>query len=279
MSSMDFLQFYAKHDALTDPGGFACLYDELPAEPSALCDVISGLIVHTSWATKYGIPPETPMPRETQPVAERLRLTRAVFDGSLLTPRPPGQRTFGTCRDFALLLCSILRHHAVPARVRCGFATYFANRRYTDHWICEYWMADENRWAKADAQLDGFQRADLGIEFDCADLPRGSFLTAGEAWTSARSGAAPPGAFGHGETEGLWFLQVNLHRDLLALANRQMSAWDTWRVAQESARQLSGLDLTAGDRLAENTAAHVASGRIAALSAMSTTCRTPPWMQ
>jgi hypothetical protein len=61
MTSSDTLQYYARHDALTHPAGFAPLYDALPAGASALCRVMSGLMVHTSWADKYGIPSGTPL--------------------------------------------------------------------------------------------------------------------------------------------------------------------------------------------------------------------------
>lgn len=275
----DSLQIYAAQDALTEPGDLVHLYDGLPADPSSLRDIVSGLIVHVSWAAKYGIPADTPLSRETLPVARRLRLIQSACGGPLQSLRPPERRTFGTCRDFALLLCSLLRHHAVPARVRCGFATYFATRRFADHWVCEYWLPAERRWALADAQLDAMQCAELGIAFDCADLPKGSFLAASEAWVSARSGDAAADEFGHGEAGGLWFLQVNLHRDLLALANRHTSAWDTWRAADEPARQLSGAALAVNDRLAEDTMAYATAGSMAALCALTATRQTPPWMQ
>lgn len=45
----------------------------------------------------------------------------------LTQPREPGDRFVGVCRDFALLLCSFLRHAGVPARLRSGFADYFGS--------------------------------------------------------------------------------------------------------------------------------------------------------
>ncbi|WP_072391176.1 transglutaminase domain-containing protein [Hyphomicrobium sp. CS1BSMeth3] len=279
MMTSDALQFYARHDSLTDPAGFARLYDELPAALPALCDVLSGLIVHTSWAAKYGIPPETPLPRDTKPVAERLAEVARLFDGPLVTERPPLRRPFGTCRDFALLLCSTLRHRGIPARVRCGFATYFAGRRYADHWICEYWQGDEGRWAMADAQIDRLQRASLGIGFDCAKLPNGAFLTAPAAWRLARSQVADAEEFGHGDAGGLWFLHVNLHRDLLALANCQVSAWDTWRDADEAGKSLSVETLSACDRLADLVIDSDTSVDWPELRPIADGVRMPPWQR
>ncbi|WP_456781864.1 transglutaminase domain-containing protein [Bradyrhizobium sp. USDA 3315] len=43
------------------------------------------------------------------------------------------QEPRATCRDFSLMLCSVLRHHGVPARIRCGFGRYFAPHPFHDH--------------------------------------------------------------------------------------------------------------------------------------------------
>jgi len=144
----------------------------------------------------------------------------------------------------------MLRQRSIPARVRCGFATYFTARPYEDHWICEYWLSTKTRWVHADAQLDRLHRDHLGIRFDCADLPRGAFLTAGQAWKLARTGLAAPDEFGNSDAKGLWFLRVNVHRDLLALTNQHTSAWDTWRNSTELSKVLSAGDAALVDHLA-----------------------------
>lgn len=279
MTPPDILQHYARHDALTHPAGLAPLFEALPAGASALCGVLSGLIVHTSWADKYGIPPGTALPRETKPVAERLAEIQQRFAGPLAAARAPTARPFGTCRDFALLLCSALRHRGIPARVRCGFATYFASARYADHWICEYWMADQQRWAMADAQLDRLQRDQLSIAFDPADLPKDAYLTATAAWTLVKSGAADAEDFGHGDARGRWFLSVDLHRDVLALANRHLSAWDSWRNADADSRRLSADDIAACDRLAAAAIAAAEAGDVRALEGLAAAHEMPPWQQ
>jgi hypothetical protein len=235
------LAYYASHGDLTDPGAYrgdvAALRQH---DVAALCRYIQGMLVHADWATAYGLPGN--LSRETLPVAKRLALAR----GNL-------ERTPGTCRDFALLVCSFMRERSVPARVRCGFATYFKANPYEDHWVCEFWKAEESRWALADAQIDELQREQLGVRFDTADLPAGKFINAGEAWSMWRAGEAPDGDFGHGSHTGAWFMRVNLMRDQLALQKREVSDWDHWR-------GLSGEDmvLTAGilaecDRIAATT--------------------------
>ena len=275
---MTIQQCYVRQDALTDPGAFAGAYDDLPETIAGLREVVSGLIVHVALAQLYDIPPDAPMIRQTQPVADRLQATQASFAGSLTATRPPRNRTFGTCRDYALLLCSMLRHRSIPARVRCGFATYIAGDIYHDHWICEYWSPGEQRWRQADAQLDALQIEQQQITFDCADLPRDAFLTAAQAWRLARSNAVAAGAFGHAGTTGLWFLHVNVYRDLLSLTNRQMSGWDGWRDATPDNKVLKIDALAELDRLAEMvTAFEDGAEQFAALDQAASHRLTPPW--
>ena len=54
-------------------------------------------------------------------------------------PRDADQRVVGTCRHFAVLSCALLRYRGIPARARCGFATYFQKGQGLDHWVTEYW--------------------------------------------------------------------------------------------------------------------------------------------
>ncbi len=268
---------YVGQDALTDPGALRDLFEVLPESPSALRELVSRLIVHVAWAASYGISPDTPMPRETLPVAERLALTQSALRGPLTTPRLPTQRTFGTCRDYALMLTSMLRQRAIPARVRCGFATYFASAPYEDHWICEYWSAAQARWVRADAQIDERLREQLNITFDCADLPEQAFLPAGQAWQLARSGNIDADLFGHGNDRGWWFLRVNVHRDLLALTNQETSAWDGWRNSTAASKQLTPCAFAAVDRIADANAAVGRRDQIGILKRLAAASQTPPW--
>ncbi|MDH2380699.1 transglutaminase-like domain-containing protein [Bradyrhizobium sp. CER78] len=275
---MTIQQFYVRQDALTDPGELAGAYDDLPETIPDLREVVSGLMVHVALAELYGIPPDTPMIRQTQRVADRLKSIQAAFAGSLTAARPPRSRTFGTCRDYALLLCSMLRARSIPARVRCGFATYIGDDIYHDHWICEYWPPADERWLQADAQLDALQIDRQQITFDCANLPRDAFLTASQAWRLVRSNSVAAGAFGHAATTGLWFLHVNVYRDLLSLTNRQMSNWDSWRDAAPAGKVLKVDALAELDRLAELvTAFESGAEQFAVLDEAASRSLMPPW--
>src|SRR5260370_32554017 len=140
---MDGLAYYAGHGPVTELGEYAGEFASLRADLYGHCRFVQGIVLHSDWASAYGLM-DTGLSRETLPVAERMRLAKRML---------PAEKPPGTCRDFALMLCSILRQHAVPARVRCGFATYFTTNPFEDHWVCEYWSEAKGGWALADAQL------------------------------------------------------------------------------------------------------------------------------
>jgi len=254
---------YAIHGPWTDPGPHAEALDALPAGTGPLVETVQGLLIHDAGLHLYGLTAAdfAEASRATRPVSERLAEARA--GGSLTSPRAPRDRAFGTCRDYALLLTAFLRHRGVPARVRCGFASYFRAEGHADHWICEYRTAGD-RWARADAQLDGPHRRELGIGFDILDMPDGAFLTAGEAWRQVRAGAADPAAFGHGDACGEWFMQVNLARDLLALGKQEVSDWDFWRAVPAARRELDAAARAWCDEIADR-AARVDTARAASI--------------
>jgi hypothetical protein len=167
----------------------------------------------------------------------------------LRAARPPAQRGVGTCRDFALMLCSFLRSHAIPARVRCGFADYLG-AHWEDHWVCEYWDGQTQRWLLSDAQLDEAITAKCRFEFDPVDVPRRAFMTAGEAWLACRDRKLDPDRFGHGDVTGAWFIKINVIRDHYVLNGHETSAWDGWRAASLSDRAVNARETALLDDLA-----------------------------
>lgn len=245
--------YYTSHGAFTDPREHLALLAGLPVDVAAICRIAQGLLIHDHFGFRlYGSAPAdySFASRETLPIAQRLSAIFANQGEAISAPRPPFERTVGTCRDYALMICAMLRQNSVPARVRCGFAGYFTLPSYEDHWICEFWKPGDRRWAIADAQLDEAHREHLGIDFDIADVPSEQFIFPWQAWQRCRSGSADPALFGHGGDRGEWFLRVNLARDLLSLCKREVSAWDSWRDAQAQHRTLDDEAIRQCDRVA-----------------------------
>ena len=231
---------FTLHSEMTAPGRHAAAIRTLPGDVASLLATVQGLFVHGDALAIYGLEQAAcdAAWRGTLPVEERLDAMSETCRQSPFSPRPVSNRAVVTCRDYAVMLCALLREKAIPARVRCGFAGYLSPGRHEDHWICEYWNPADRRWARADAQLDDRHRAQLSIDFDPADLPEGAFLTAKTAWQLVRLGHVDASVFGHGQAVGEWFLRVNLVRDCLALLGTERSPWDTWRQAPTESRQL-----------------------------------------
>ncbi len=240
------------HSPMTDPGDKASRFDGLPAGIDSLCRAIQGVLVHSDWMAAYGLPEPGPSARETLPLSQRLLLIAGADSRPLAIARPSGTRSVGTCRDYALMLCAMLRHRHIPARVRCGFAAYFDRGRWEDHWICEYWRPAEHRWCRVDAQLDEILRQRLAIEFDATDVPPDMFMPADDAWRLCRSSHGDPALFGHGTACGLWFVRVNVVRDHHAINNLETSAWDSWRQARGPHRLVDDTEARETDLLASH---------------------------
>ncbi len=246
---------YLAHNRWTDPGSHAGALRALGGGPSTLCTAAQTVLIHVDNLDYYGLDPtdRRASDRTSMTVKDRLdSLTGNGFD--LFDPsRPAERKSRGTCRDFALMHCAMLREHEIPARVRCGFADYFRPDFWSDHWVCEYWHAKEQRWALADGQLDVPHRNELSIDFPIHDLPRQRFRCAHEAWRDCRNGGDPD-TYGHLPDKGLWFIRVNLIRDLLAVNGREVSDWDGWRQMPADDRQLGPENIAYGDHLAETAA-------------------------
>lgn len=238
---------FLAHGRMTAPGRHAAALDRLSDDVVAILQAVRGLLVHGDYLGLYGLEASdfSAHSRETLPVAARLDRVFRTSDRPLTVARPVERREVGTCRDYALLTCGFLRHKGIPARVRCGFATYLSPGRFEDHWICEHWRARERRWVGADAQLDAAHRDHLGVAFDSAQMPEGAFVTAPAAWDLIESAGASPESFGHGEARGAWFVAVNLARDCLSLAGRETSPWDGWRQVVGRAPGLSAAETAA----------------------------------
>lgn len=218
-----------------------------PTDTADLAVWIQVRMVHQHWAPRYG-EELTPERRELS----HRRSVDAVLEGLLAggdSPRPAAGRTVGVCSHFSLLAVSALRANGRAARSRCGFGTYFAPDKAIDHWVVEVW--DGDRWRMVDFQIDDFQRAELGLDFDSLDLPLGEFLLAAQAWQLCRRGEDDSNRFGILDEGGFWFIASNMIRDLASLNKVEMLPWDDWGAMPSPDAEISTDDLRRFDHLAE----------------------------
>ena len=228
----DWKKYYATQSIVTDPVEYKNFYDVLPDDIPSLCQVIQGLVLHLHWAEAYGVtlPDERKTEVKIRQADRYLARIMELENSPLTTARPLEKKIVGTCRDFAALLVSCLRHKGIPARMRVGFATYFTPGHYEDHYLCQYWNEQENRWIIVDAQLDDFQRKALNIKFDPCNVPEGLFLPGGKAWQTCRDGKADPELFGIFNIKGMWFIGCDMIYDTLSLNKVESHPWDVWEM-------------------------------------------------
>jgi hypothetical protein len=136
---------------------------------------------------------------------------------------------------------------------------YFSPPYYfEDHWICEYWCAEQKRWIKVDPQIDEFQRDFLHINFDTCDIPENEFIVAGKAWEMCRNEGYDPQRFGLNNVHGLWFIRGNLVRDLASLNKFETVPylvgipWNLWKIMNPD-YQLNNLQTEILDHVASLT--------------------------
>jgi transglutaminase superfamily protein len=251
------LAFYTKPARMTSPGQYAPLLEPLPRDIGDLAEVAHGLMVHEHMAQGYGLT-LTDSDRDTvhlRHIDQLLAQIVARDDRPLTVAREPAGRVAGNCRHFAVLTVTMLRAHGIPARARCGFGGYFGTDLFEDHWVCEYWNADQQRWILADTQIDDVQREWFPIDFDVTDVPRDRFVVAGQAWAQCRSGISDPDNYGLTFTNesGDWWIAANLMRDAAALLNTELLPWDCWGIMPEPTDHISEASLALFDKLAEFT--------------------------
>jgi hypothetical protein len=224
----------------------------LPDDPAELRELVPRLIVHPAWAAAYGVTIDAEREAENnlRAAGDIAAALGEHVDAPLTTPRLPADRVAGTCRNFTVFYVALLRHVGIPARARCGHAGYFEAGKWVDHWVAEWWSDAEDRWRRADAQLDEFQLQVIGVDWSPDDLPEGVFLSGGECWAAIRNGNIDPSRCGIFDMWGTWFVRSNAARDLAALNKVELLPWDAWGIALDQAPIGSDADNAVFDELA-----------------------------
>jgi hypothetical protein len=220
-TKLQITEFYKRAATMTSAGKYAAMLSRLPNNVAALVRIVHGLLLPEHAAALYGVTLSDERQREAhvRPVERMLDRLLSHDAQPLSISRRPEHRFVGTSRHFVLLLLAMLRAKGIPARARCGFASFLDPGRFEDHWVCEYWDAAQTRWVRVDVQTDAVQQNIFGIDSDLLDVPLHRFVTGGEAWTLCRTGEAHPSQFGISELSlsGLWLIAGNVVRDVAAL--------------------------------------------------------------
>lgn len=253
-------KYYLTVGPTSDPGEYAHLFNALPNDIAALCEVVQNNLIHIFWAERYGfkLSEEQQQTVNIRDLSHKLFLICETDPSPLINKRELKARLVGNCRDFSLLMTALLRYQGIPARTRCGFGTYFESGRFIDHWVCEYWNSHQSRWIMVDSQLDAFQIKSLGIQFSPLNVPRDQFITGGRAWQMCRQGLANPDQFGIFDMHGWWFVWGDAIRDFYALNKIEILPWDAgWGYILHALDEpvMDETELQAYDRIARLCAA------------------------
>ncbi|HWQ83298.1 MAG TPA: transglutaminase domain-containing protein [Anaerolineales bacterium] len=253
--SPESLAYYTQPGLFTQIDDYAHLFKQFPVGIPERVARVQGLLLNVLWAESYGVTPGEQREDELnlRTVPEKLQRILELDGQALTVTRTAENRLLGNSRDYATLLVAILRLGGLPARARCGFATFFRTGRYEDYWVVEYWDKDQQRWVMVASQIDAYQRSGMGIEWDQFDMPGGLFVSGGRSWLACRMGEADPDDFGVFEFKGLDFVRGNLLRDVLALNKVEPLPWDVWGYLETPVAQLKEHELEGFDQLAALT--------------------------
>lgn len=208
----------------------------------ALCDLVNNLVLIDFWhnmkIAKFNPSRESDL--SLRSVHEKLNCLQKLNSDDLQQERVDQEKILGNCRDTSLLLCAFLRYQGIPARVRSGFATFFSKKKKFDHWLCEYWTEEQQRWVKVDTwmyqiirnkhRLNFIFRFLLNrLKYNPLDVESKDFLSGSEAWLNCYAKGGNPKQYGTYEKElnGDWFVRDNMLRDLFCLNKTELLPWDT----------------------------------------------------
>lgn len=240
------LDFYRRQSEISSPGRYKSLFRNLPDSIGGLCRIVQNLLIHGFWiqdSKNYDITTETLKRSGRNPngeinlrsVEEKLGFLIELEDQPLSAARDVGKRVVGNCRDYSVFLVSMLRHHGVPARVRSGVARYFYpidEGILEDHFICEFWNQAEDRWQRADAQIDEVQRRVLRLTIDPTDLPPNQFLNAGGSYHELKAGKVKSEKVGIFDFKGWPYVRYKLVSDLACVNSVEVLAWEGWGICE-----------------------------------------------
>ncbi len=244
MTREEMLAFYAAPGIFTGVDGFENEVAAVSSDVVSIVEFVQGLLIHEALGAVYGItlPPERTAEKQIHAADLMLTQAKRLDAGALGQARPPAKRVIGVCRHFATLFVALMRSKGIPCRARCGFANYFIPGKHVDHWVAEYWNADQGRWILVDVQVDEPQRQLYRVDFDTLDVPRDRFLVGGDAWRACRNGADPMN-FGIAGTPiwGLVEVYGDVFQDLAALQKIELLPWGWYGLAKDK----SGMEETA----------------------------------
>lgn len=182
------LEFYKQYSSFTDPGKYEYLYKNLPDSLPELCRLIKSQFIHPfSELPQY----RDQIPEErwnewlsSYPTVQSIMKGLLTYDSrGFVNDRKPEDRLVLGCREYAILLASVLKYRGIPSRIRVGHAPYLEAGLHLSHAICEVWNDTEKRWMLVDPGMN------------MIDFNREQFDFSNEVWLKMQKGDINPNLY------------------------------------------------------------------------------------
>ena len=224
------INLYREHDIMTEIKTMKAMVTNIPKDINAIVSYVQNILLHQHWTEAYGVKLSEERKKEPfiRSFEDKLIFLSKLGCTHVSEERESENKIIGICRDFSVAAAGLCRETGIPARARCGFATYFDRGKYMDHWVLEYWNHDKQQWIMVDAQMDEIQKRALNLPFDPLNVPEEYFITGPRAWKLCREVLADPQLFGIFKWWGYDYLRCNLILDANSLLKLPMQPWDMW---------------------------------------------------
>jgi formylglycine-generating enzyme required for sulfatase activity len=128
--------------------------------------------------------------------------------------RKPQDKLVLGCREYAIILASVLKYRGIPVRVRCGHATYLEPGFHVSHTVCEVWNKKDKRWMLVDPSTG------------MIDFNRDKFDFSNEAWLKMQKGEIDPNLYmAPPNTSGLVSIVGKISPDLLSILGTEFTIY------------------------------------------------------
>lgn len=210
--------FYKKYSPFTDPGEYAYLYKDLPDSLPELCSLIQSQFIHPYAELpqyKEQIPKERWNEMENYPTVQSILQGLVKHDArGLSNDRKPENKLVLGCREYSILLASVLKYRGIPARLRIGHATYLIPQFHASHIICEVWNAKEKRWMLVDPATG------------MVDFSSEKFDFSYEAWFGLQNKEIDPASYGNpGYYSGTASIYAKIFHDMASLLGNEYTLY------------------------------------------------------
>jgi len=212
------LEFYKLYSSLTDPGEYVYLYENLPDSLPELCSLIKSQFIHpNAELAEY----RKQIPEERWNELIKYPTVKSILEGLLyydsrgiVNDRKPEDKLVLGCREYAILLASVLKHRDIPARVRTGHAPYLIPGFHASHTICEVWNEKEKRWMIVDPATG------------MVDFNRDEFDFSYDTWFQLQKKEIDPGIYGNpGQYTGMVSIVGKVCPDLASLLGNEYTIY------------------------------------------------------